>query len=377
VAPSRTPTSTAEAHKTAADPNLEISGLLHDLSHIYHDEPKRMAYRRAAAMVAGMDRPVTDLVHDGRLEKLPRVGPAIERIILEYLDTGTSEIVQRAFAAASKDRQRAVVTRRGARDRFLSVARARQILLEDRPAALGIADYRGDLQQHSFWSDGSESLEEIVEESIALGQRYASVTDHYALPVANGLTANDFARQHEEIDALNARYAGRFRLLKGVEANILADGGLDLPDEAKQSMEIVVASPHSLLRRHDDQTARMVGAVQQPGVHILGHPRGRRFNDRVGIQADWDRVFAEAAARGVAVELDGTWERQDIDYELAARAQRHGCLFAVDSDAHNRRERHFSAIGLAHARLAGIPADRIVNCWPVERLLAWAGSRRA
>jgi histidinol phosphatase-like PHP family hydrolase len=351
--------------------NLAVSGLLHDLAHIYRDEPKRAAYRRAAAVIAGSDRPLPDLVHGGRLEKLPGVGPSIERTILEYLETGVSSTVDRALADASRERQRSVARRRGVRANFLSVARARQVLLDDLPGVIQLEDYRGDLQQHSLWSDGSETLDEIADSSLSLGQQYAALTDHFALPVAGSLSAEDFARQHEDIDALNDRLGGRFRLLKGVEANILADGAIEMLPQEMQTMELVVASPHSLLRRDYDQTARMVNAVTQPGVHILGHPRGRRFNDREGVIADWDEVFHAAAERQVAIEIDGSWERQDVDFDLAARALTLGCVFALDSDAHGPRERHFSAIAVAHARLARIHADRVINCWPLGQLLEW------
>ncbi|MGE5359047.1 MAG: hypothetical protein ACM3NQ_08495 [Bacteroidales bacterium] len=360
-----------ERHQLPDDVNLAISGLLRDLAHIHQDQPKQAAYRRAAAVIAGIDRPLTELVHAGRLEKLPGVGPSIERTILEYLETGASSTVDRALAEASRDRQRSVMRRRRVRANFLSVARARHVLLQDRRDAVRLEDYRGDLQQHSLWSDGSETLEEIADSSMSLGQQYAALTDHFALPVAGGLSAEDFARQHEDIDALNERLGGRFRLLKGVEANILADGTIEMLPQQLASMEVVVASPHSLLRRDYDQTARMVNAVTQPGVHILGHPRGRRFNDREGVLADWDEVFHAAAERQVAIEIDGSWERQDVDYELAARALSVGCVFALDSDAHSPRERHFSAIAIAHARLAGIPAARIINCWTLGRLVEW------
>ncbi len=365
-----------QAGSHSDDPNLDISGLLQDLAHICRDEAKQVAYRRAAAVVAGLDRPISDLVHDGRLDKLPRIGPSIERLILEYLQTGRSETVERALATASKDRQRAVARRRAVRENFLSVARARRVLLDDRLDGVSLGDYRGDLQQHSLWSDGSESIDEVVEDSLALGQRYAALTDHFNLPVARSLTVADFERQHADIDEVNASHAGKFVLLKGVEANIAVDGRLDMPLDAMQTFDIVVASPHSSLRREEDQTARMVAAVRQGGVNLLGHPRGRRFNDRPGLRADWDRVFAAAAECRVAIELDGTWERQDIDCVLARRALARGCLFALDSDAHSRRERHFTAIAVAHARLAGIPADRVVNCWPLERLLEWARAAR-
>jgi putative hydrolase len=120
----------------------------------------------------------------------------------------------------------------------------------------------------------------------------------------------------------------------------------------------------------------MVNAVKAPGVAILGHPRGRMFNSRPGISADWDVVFAEAAKRGVAIELDGNWHRQDIDYRLAARALAAGCIFALDSDAHATGELRFSEYAIAHARLAGIPAERVINCWSEARLEEWMRERR-
>jgi putative hydrolase len=143
------------------------------------------------------------------------------------------------------------------------------------------------------------------------------------------------------------------------------------PHELRQ-FEFVVASPHSLLRKSIDQTDRMVGAVSQPGVCILGHPMGRRYNVRPGVSADWDRVFALAARRQVAIEIDGSWDRQDVHYALAARALELGCIFALDSDAHSNPELGFADIAIAHARLAEIPEDRIVNYWSEERFLEWA-----
>jgi histidinol phosphatase-like PHP family hydrolase len=186
------------------------------------------------------------------------------------------------------------------------------------------------------------------------------------------MSMEQVALQQAEIDALNARHAGRFRMFKGIEVNIRSDGSVDMPPEELRRFEFVVASPHSQLRSPDDQTARMVGAVSQPGVCILGHPQGRRFNDRPGITADWDAVFAVAARRKVAIEIDGSWDRQDVHYELAARALGHGCLFALDSDAHAHAELDFVDISIAHARLAGIPERAIVNYWSESRFLEWA-----
>jgi histidinol phosphatase-like PHP family hydrolase len=144
------------------------------------------------------------------------------------------------------------------------------------------------------------------------------------------------------------------------------------PDELR-TLELVVAAPHSVLRTTSDQTARMVNAVKAPRVHILGHPRGRKYGSRPGVTADWDQVFEAARRANVAIEIDGDPSRQDIDYDLAKRAVAAGCLFALDSDAHSTPELAYSETAIAHARLAGVPTDRIVNCWPVERLLRWLG----
>lgn len=230
---------------------------------------------------------------------------------------------------------------------------------------------------HSTWSDGTERIAAMAEGAMELGHTCMGMTDHsYGLPIARGISMEQAARQWIEIDRVNERFAGRFRVFKGIEANILVDGSLDVQPAERDLFEFVVASPHSQLRRSEDQTARMLNAVQAPGVAILGHPRGRMFNTRPGISANWDVVFEAAARRGVAIELDGNWHRQDIDYLLATRALDAGCLFALDSDAHSIAELRFSDYAIAHARLAGIPSERVINCWSDERLEEWMRERR-
>jgi histidinol phosphatase-like PHP family hydrolase len=204
------------------------------------------------------------------------------------------------------------------------------------------------------------------------------VTDHsYGLPIARGMSMDAARRQHQEIDRLNTQFAGSFRIFKGIEANILGDGELDLKVSERREFEYVVAAAHSQLRGTDDQTDRMLAAVRAPGVAVLGHPRGRMFGKRAGVVADWDRVFEAAAELGVAVELDGNWHRQDLDYSLASLAFEARCIFAVDSDGHSPSELRFTDYALAHARIAGIPADRIINCWEEERLVKWMADRRS
>jgi putative hydrolase len=362
---------TARRAPAPRDVNIEAYGLLGDLALVQVTRERQFAYRKAAATVLGLPEPLDAYRGaDGTLQKLPNIGPSIGRVLTELLEEGRSPTVERAVAASPKRPK--VEAARGLRQAFLSHAAVRQVLRR-RAGGIGPDAYGGDLQMHSVWSDGDDTLDAIVEACVARGYRFAAVTDHsYGLAVARGLSMDALARQHEEIDRLNAANRGRFRLIKGIEANIRADGSVDMTRDELRRLELVVAAPHSLLRSPADQTGRMVTAVSQRGVHILGHPRGRRYGVRAGVRADWDAVFARAAEAGVAVELDGSIDRQDLDHELAARALSAGCLFALDSDAHARPELDFSVYAIAHARLAAIPAERVVNCWSEDRLLAWA-----
>jgi histidinol phosphatase-like PHP family hydrolase len=364
------------AADTKADANLAAAALLYDMAALQPTERSRFGYKRAARAIASLDVPVADLVAAGTLRDVPFVGPSSERIIVEFVTTGASATV--AAAVEKSGRHADVVARRALRDGYLSHSiMAEALATEAAPGVVGLGDYRGDFQMHSTWSDGGESIATMAKAAMARGHRCLGITDHsYGLPIARGISMAQAAEQWREIDRLNERLAGRFRVFKGIEANILADGSLDVPPEERRLFEFVVASPHSLLRRPDDQTARMVNAVRAPAVAMLGHPRGRMFNSRPGITADWDAVFAAAAAHGVAIEIDGNWHRQDIDYRLAERALAAGCLFALDSDAHSTEELRFSEYAVAHARLAGVPAERVINCWSDERLEAWMRERR-
>jgi histidinol phosphatase-like PHP family hydrolase len=225
---------------------------------------------------------------------------------------------------------------------------------------------------HSEWSDGSPTVQEIAEACLARAYHFAAVTDHsYGLKIAGGMSMAEAAEQRRAIEALNVEHAGRFRLFQGIEANIDTFGNLDLSGEEAATFDLVLAAPHSRLRKDEDQTERMLSALAQPAVRILAHPRGRIAGSRAGVVADWDAVFAAAARRGVAIEIDGDPARQDLDHTLAARAKDAGCLFALDSDAHTTAQLAYAETAIAHARLARIPVERIVNCWPVDRFLAW------
>jgi putative hydrolase len=229
---------------------------------------------------------------------------------------------------------------------------------------------------HSTWSDGSQTLEALVSGCAARGYGYAAVTDHSAgLPIAGGLSLDRLRAQGVEIERLNRAHSV-FRLLRGVEANIRGDGSVDVEPADRRRLDVVVAAPHSGLRTATAQTERMITAACSPGVHVLGHPRGRMYGSRPGVAADWRQVFDVAARHGVAIELDGDPSRQDADYELAQVALESGCLFALDSDAHAVDQLWYAEIAMAHAAVAGIPAERIVNTWTLDELLAWADRRQ-
>jgi histidinol phosphatase-like PHP family hydrolase len=291
-------------------------------------------------------------------------------VIREVLDRGESPTVEAAIALSGKRAD--INKRRELRRHFLSRAEVRRVLSSPDLSGPTLQQYRGDLQMHSEWSDGSPGVQEIAIACRDRGYQYAAVTDHsYGLKIAGGMSMAEAAEQRQAIRDVNAGLRGEFTLLQGIEANIDLAGSLDLSDDEAATFDVVLAAPHSRLRRSEDQTGRMLTAISHPAVRILAHPRGRITGSRAGVIANWDAVFASAAGRGVAIEIDGDPARQDLDYTLAARALDAGCLFALDSDAHTTGQLSYAETALAHARLAGIPADRIVNCWPLERLLAW------
>ena len=361
--------------RSAKDTNAVVGALLRDLAAAQPSKRAGFGYKRAANAVLNLDRPIESLVEsDGTLQKIPNVGPKSERVVLEVLRTGGSPIVERAVE--SSERAAELEKRRTLRSQFMSRARVLAALTKSAPGAPALTDYHGDLQVHSTWSDGSQTLEEIVEASLDRGYDFSGVTDHsYGLRIARGVSMADLAKQHGEIDRLNRHYRGRFRVIKGIEANIRPDGSIDMTPSELERLELVVAAPHSSLRSSADQTGRMIAAVRTRGVHVLGHPRGRLYGTRPGVQAHWPDVFEVAALSDVAVEIDGDPWRQDVDYRLARQALNAGCLFALDSDAHASRELQNAETALAHARLAGIPRDRVINCWETERLLAWLRER--
>jgi histidinol phosphatase-like PHP family hydrolase len=352
------------------DPNQAVAMQVLDLAEVYRPAPRYWGYKQAARAIRRYPRFITDLT-DAEILKIPGVGPATMRIVREVLDEGRSPTVERAIAGSGKRRE--IEQRAPLRRNFLSEAMVRHVLAQPKRGAVTREQYGGDFQMHSRGSDGADTVAQLARACITRGYRCMAVTDHsYGLPIAGGMSMDEMRAQREEVIALNKKYGHDFHVFQGVEANILIDGRLDMQPEELKTLDLVVASPHSSLRKTIDQTERMMAAVSLPGVHILGHPRGRIFNSRLGVIADWPAVFKQAAKTGVAIELDGDVSRQDLDHRIARAAMKAGCLFALDSDAHAGDQLWMADYAIAHARLANIPADRIVNCWQPDQILEWA-----
>ena len=238
---------------------------------------------------------------------------------------------------------------------------------------------RGDLHSHSDWSDGGSPIEEMAVTALELGHEYQALTDHSPrLTVARGLTAERLERQLGVLDDLRPRLGG-FRLLSGIEVDILEDGSLDQKPELLGRLDIVVSSVHSKLAMESAaMTRRMIAAVRGGQADVLGHCTGRLMGGKKRAQSTFDAraVFEACAETGVAVEINCRPERLDPPMELLAIAVESGCLFSMDTDAHAPGQLDWQPYGCARAAEAGVPEDRIVNTWPVEKLLDWTTRAR-
>lgn len=234
----------------------------------------------------------------------------------------------------------------------------------------------GDCHVHSDWSDGGSPIEEMARAARALGHRWAVLTDHSPrLTVAHGLSPDRLRQQIDVVADVNTRLGPGFRLLTGIECDILDDGSLDQEDELLARLDVVVASVHSKLRSDaGPMTARMVAAVRNPLMHVLGHCTGRIVTGRGRPQSRFDAqaVFAACAENGTAVEINCRPERRDPPDDLLLQAAEAGCLFAVDTDAHAPEQLHWRSSGYARAARAKLGPDRLVTTWPADRLLEWA-----
>jgi putative hydrolase len=294
------------------------------------------AFRRAAEVVAEL--PADELarrLRDGTLQTLPGIGPATAQAIAEAAAGREPEYLTNLLGAASPAPQSAM------------------------RAAL-----KGDCHAHSDWSDGGSPPEEMARAARDLGHEWLALTDHSPrLTVANGLSPERLEQQLDLIAELNARLAP-FRMLTGIEVDILEDGGLDQREDLLARLDVVVASVHSLLRMPGEQmTERMVTAIRNPHADVLGHCTGRRVLGRGRPESEFDpqRVFSACVEHGVAVEINCRPDRQDPPDRLLRIAAEMGCLFAIDTDAHAPGQLDWLDSGCLRAEEFGIEPSRVIN----------------
>lgn len=317
------------------------------------------AFRRASRRAFIWDKEAAELLADGgSLKELPGVGPFLATEIRTWLEGSTP-----------------VPESEPTREGFLTRTECDRILARD-PGWR--ARLKGDLQMHTDFSDGHASLQEMAEAASQMGHQYIAITDHSkGLKIAGGIDEGVLARQADEIAELNEELKDNgLRMLASIELNINPAGEGDMDPWALRQLDIVLGSFHSQLRKTDDQTDRYLAAIRNPDLHILGHPRGRIYNFRLGLKAEWDRVFAEAAVLDKAVEIDCFPDRQDLNVELLRVAASSGVRVSIGTDSHYPDQLSFIDFGLAAALEAGIAPDRLINFMSAGEIERWVTSLR-
>lgn len=315
------------------------------------DSRRVMAYRKAADVVESLDEAARDRhAKAGTWQSLPGIGPK------------TAKVITQAVAGQVPD---ALVELRSAAE-DLGGGHIREAI-------------RGDLHCHSNWSDGSAPIAEMMTTAAALGHEYCALTDHSPrLTIANGLSADRLRHQLDVIDELRDTLAP-LRILTGIEVDILEDGTLDQDPDLLDRLDVVVASVHSKLSMDaPSMTRRMVRAVSNTRVTVLGHCTGRLVSGARGLRPestfDAEKVFQACRDHRTAVEINARPERRDPPTRLLNLALEIGCDFSIDTDAHAPGQLDFLGYGAQRALDAEVPVERIINTWPADRLVGWAQS---
>ena len=302
-----------------------------------------------------------DLVEQGRsLTELVAVGPFVARQIHAWLLEPPT-----------------VTDPPPLRSGFISYAEARAVIAEHPEWE---RDLRGDLQMHTTYTDGGGSIAEMVAVAEPIGYEYIALTDHsQQLKIASGMDETGFAVQDREIAATNAGLAAggkHLRVLRGIEMNVSPDGAGDMDERFLADRDIVLGAFHGQLRKKDDQTERYLRALANPTVDVHAHPRGRIWNFRLGLAADWRRVVERATELDKALEIDAYPDRQDLNVDLLRLAAETGCRISIGTDAHTPSELGVMSLGVASAILAGLKREQILNYMSEAELRAWVRRRR-
>ena len=315
------------------------------------------AFRRAARSAFLWPEEAVELMRENRpLTELHSVGPFIAKQIRWWIESPPRKITSPPLI----------------RRDFIALADARKVL---RAKPEWWKNLCGDLQMHTRWSDGSGTVREMADAARERGYDYIAITDHSkGLKIAGGIDEPRLRKQAGEIEKENRSIVRRGRnltLLHSLELNLRPNGEGDMDPRSLAQLDLVLGSFHSVLRVKHDQTARYLAAIRNPHIQILGHPRGRIYNYRLGLKADWPRVFAEATRLEKAVEIDCYPDRQDLNLALLKLARKEGVRVSLGTDAHHPWQLEFIELGLAAALLAKIPAERMVNFMPLADLRNW------
>jgi histidinol phosphatase-like PHP family hydrolase len=315
------------------------------------------AFRRAARNALFWPESAATLVAQNRsLLELSAIGPFIEKRVKDWIENP----------------QPALGTISALRRDFFTLADAKS-LLKKKPE--WEKSLRGDLQMHTCWSDGSGTVAAMAKAARERGYEYIAITDHSkGLKIAGGIDERALRQQGCEVAETNRailREGGKLTLLRSIEMNLNPRGEGDMNPKSLSNLDLVLGSFHSSLRRIDDQTERYLAALRNPHIHILAHPRGRIYNFRLGLKADWPRVFAEAARLDKALEIDCYPDRQDLNLTLLKLARLAGTRVSLGTDAHHPWQLEFIQLGLAAVLRARVPAERIVNFMSVQQIKRW------
>jgi putative hydrolase len=310
------------------------------------------AFRKATDVIRGLDpAEVAARAEAGTLRELSGIGDTTARVVTEALAGKVPSYLEKLEVEAAEADDAA-----------------------EGPGAEVRAWLRGDLHMHSDWSDGGSPVERMARTAAEMGHEYLAMTDHSPrLTVAHGLSADRLREQLDLVARLNEELAP-LRILRGIEVDILEDGSLDQDEELLAELDVVVASVHSKLRMSKDaMTARMIAAIANPHMDILGHCTGRLIVGKGRKESEFDHELVFAACRELdkAVEVNCRPERLDPPRRLLAMVDEMGCKISIDTDAHAPGQLAWQPYGCARVAETGIEADRIVNTWPVDDLLAW------
>jgi putative hydrolase len=338
----------AEVPSPPMEPAKALERIAYLLDRAREKSYRVRAYLRAAEVVKALTpNELVARVAAGTLQELDGIGPKTAAIITEVATTGSTPYLDKLEEETA-----------------LTVGKGNEL----------VAQLKGDLHVHSLWSDGGAEIDVMARAARDLGHDYIALTDHSPrLTIANGLSRERLLQQLDTVAALNEDLAP-FRILTGIEVDILEDGRLDQDDDILERLDVVVASVHSKLRMEKtEMTRRMITAIANPHTDVLGHCTGRYVVGRGRAQSEFDPelVFRACERFGTAVEINSRPERLDPPNDLLALAVEMGCRFAINTDAHAPGQLEWQAYGADKGVETGVTIDRIVNSWSADELVEW------